>query len=97
MRERDRYPLYDTSSPSRRTAASYDSRTEPVYSADAWAKRLAEMDQAQAADVEQAIVDGAELQLDVHLYRKRGSQFLGIGFQNASGERLRIFEYPEIQ
>lgn len=95
MRERD-YPIYDTSFPGRRTAANYDNAPAPIYSAADLDKSLAEIDQAQAADVRQAIQDGADIHMDVQLYRKRGSKFLGIGFAPASASPVRVFEYPTI-
>lgn len=93
MRERD-YPIYDTSSPGRRTAENYEIAPTPLHSAEELRKTLAEMDQAQAADVEHAIQDGAALHSDVHLYRKIGSQFLGIEFEYSSGSSVRVFEHP---
>ena len=95
MRERD-YPIYDTSFPGRRTAVSYDTVPNPIYSQDDLNKSLDEIDQAQAAEVRQAIEDGAALHMDVHLYRKIGSQFLGIGFEPAGASRVRVFEHPTI-
>lgn len=95
MRERDQ-PIYDTSFPGRRTAKSYDSMPNPIYSAADLDESIAKLDQAQAADIKQAIQDGAELHMDVLLYRKIGSQFLGIGFNSSSASSLRVFEYPTI-
>jgi len=94
MQERD-YPTY-TSLASRRTTATFDAAPNPIYSATDLDKSLAEIDQAQAADVRQAIQDGAALHMDVHLYRKIGSQFLGIGFEPASASSVMVFEYPTI-
>jgi hypothetical protein len=95
MRERD-YPIYDTSFPGRRTAASYDSVPDPVLPTAAWKMELAEMDPAQATDVEQAIQDAVALHSDVHLFRKVGSKFFGIGFEHGSGSSVKIFVHPEI-
>ena len=95
MKERD-YPIYAALSPGYRTAETDDIAPNPVLSADEWAKRLAKIDQAQAADVQHAIEEAKELHSDVHLYIRRGSQFLGIGFEHNNGSYVRIFDYPEI-
>lgn len=93
MRERD-YPIYDTSSPGRRTAPHYGIEPTPLHSTEELHKTLAEIDQAQAADVYRAIEDGATLHSDVHLYRKIGSHFLGIEFSYSNGSSVRVFEHP---
>lgn len=68
----------------------------PVLDSRAWTEELAGMDQQQAADTEHAIKEATKLHSDVHLYRKRGSQFLGIGFEHSSGSSVKIFVYPKI-
>lgn len=77
-------------------AEPYLETQTPVASPESWALRLAEIEQAHAADIERAILDAANIQSDVHLYRKIGSAFLGIGFERGDGPTVKVYEYPEI-
>jgi hypothetical protein len=77
-------------------AEPYRATQTPVASPASWALRLAEIDQAHAADIEQAIQDAADIQSDIHLYKKVGSAFLGIGFERGNGPTVKVYEYPEI-
>ena len=92
MQERD-YPKF-VSFP-HHSQDPYCSTSNPVRTPEAWAERLAEMDPAHVADIQRAIEEAAELHSDVHLYRRRGSQFLGIGFEYSNGSAVKVLEYPE--
>jgi hypothetical protein len=94
MRERD-YPKFGAF-PYHDLPQFHIQAPQPVHSSDAWAKELAGIDQQQAADIERAIEEAAMTNSDVHLYRKIGSQFLGIGIVPGSGSRVMVFEHPTI-
>ncbi len=64
-----------------------------VRSPEAWAQREAELPQDEAAVIEQAVQEAAALAADVHLYRKLGSQFLGVALEPGNGPTVKIWEH----
>lgn len=94
MRERD-YPKFASSPRDYLPPEQYTYPSNPVHPKSALENRLSEIDEPQAADVRNAIDEAAALHSDVHLYRKRGSQFLCIGFQPSNGPSVKVYEYPE--
>ena len=67
-----------------------------VHPPQTWVNRLNELDESVAIDIQQAIQDAADMHTDVHLYRKIGSRFLGIGFEYSDGTRVKVWEHPDI-
>lgn len=96
MRERD-YPKFASSPRGYLPPDQYARTPDVIFSPNALAERLTEIDQVHAADIRAAIEEAATIQSDVHIYRKRGSQFLGVAFMPATGPSVRVYEYPEIR
>lgn len=95
MRERDYHPVYGTVT--RHLPERYPQLVPNLIgSPEDWATRVAGLDQTQAADLDQARQEAAMLQCDVHVYRKIGSQFIGISFEPGSGPSVKIHEHPAI-
>ena len=60
---------------------------------EAWARREAQLPQAEVAVIHQAVQEAAATGWDVHLYRKLGSSFLGLAFEPGEGPRVKIWEH----
>ena len=67
---------------------------EPVVlPQSAWQKRLSELPLAEVETINHAEQEAAALQSDVHIYRKLGSQFIGIALQSGAGPNVKIWEH----
>lgn len=102
VRSCNNYPMQERDYPKFVSLRHFDAEPCPatqtsVASPESWALRLAEIEQAHAADIERAVQDAADIQSDVHLYRKIGSAFLGIGFERGDGPTVKVYEHPEIR
>jgi|GEM_PF-2042352 len=95
MRERDYHPVYGTVT-RHLPETSHRESWATTASPEDWATELAELDQIQARELEHAVEEAVALKSDVHLYRKMGSRFIGIGFQPGNGPTVKIVKHPEI-
>ena len=67
---------------------------EPVIlPQSAWQKHLRELPPAEIETINQAEQEAAALQSDVHIYRKLGSQFIGIALRPGDGPTVKIWEH----
>jgi len=61
-----------------------------------WADRAAQLPEEEVATIANALEEAAEIRCDVHLYRRVGSQFLGLALKPSQYDRPMIIEHPTI-
>lgn len=73
----------------------FEGRYEQPHSP--WSERAAQLPEEEVKIIENALEEAVELQCDVHLYRKMGSQFLGLALRPSQYRNSKIIEHPTIR